>query len=273
MNNTNKDEILEQVLPDGTHVGLGLQFASDEELIPFRSMEAIELVKRSDWAPNNDLHELVADRIKRRNQGSIPACGGFGTSKGMAIAQMLNDDIVEDLSPTMPYILAGGNGRNGTVVTSLLSGILKYGCCLESDLPYSNRFSMNLITDDIKAKAEARIPESYEVLDTFDEAFSCSMRGEQVVFGILVGGNFNADKQGNVNPYDGGGGGHCMCAFAPGYNEKRKMWGLWTDNSWGASWGMNGMAMITEDYFNRSLGMFQAFRVKYRKRREIPVNG
>jgi hypothetical protein len=201
-----------------------------------------QVMEPKDWIPGKRL-AFVRKIYNQKNQGSCVGQGSVGGLRTKRIIQGFQD---VDLSPWDVYARINGGRDNGAVVSDSLQELEK-GVCTETACPpmaiYPRLYDQN------KAKAERprfRITRA-ETVNNYKEVGTALQYNEIVVFGTMVGGNFDPASNGVIGPRRGNGGGHCMYAIDV-INIGGEMY-IVVINSWGEKWGLNGICYLHQSYF------------------------
>ena len=200
----------------------------------------------------------------RENQNPFGSCGGHGSSAALTAAinyqraRNLKEPI--HLSPTFLYGLCNGGSDNGSSPDDLRQAILTDGCCLIDTVPegqiYSKRYPTQAYTEAKRFKGDQLL-----VLSNFEEMASANLREQALFSGIFCGGNFNPDSNGIMPDFDGRQvGGHCTAQIGE-LEIINGVPGLWTLNSWGADWGVDGWCWLPRSYFDAGVRVFGAVAI------------
>ena len=191
--------------------------------------------------------ELKMPNIK--NQGSVSSCVAHSISTVIEYFNKQQEHKNEEMSVGYIY----GNRTNttyngpGMYVREALANTCKYGDVTKSLFPYNQEVpdiitKFNYASTSLFDKGEPNRFTSYYRLYNANEIKTSLMKNGPVVFGMkwyddieVVDGVITTDQD------DSSYGGHCMVIY--GWNE----YGWKIQNSWGASWGDNGRAILPYD--------------------------
>jgi hypothetical protein len=254
---------MQPVISHGTEFKTGLRAPDPKRMRAAPQYQAAyTLIPQSEWPTKGG---GLRNYMKwRENQGQYGSCGGHGSSAALTAAinyqRARSGKDPLHLSPTFLYGLCNGGSDNGSAPDDLRQAILDSGCCLISTVPegaiYSRRYPSDSYTEAKRFKGDQLL-----VLSTFEEMVTANLREEALFSGIFCGGNFNPSRLGVMPEFDGREvGGHCTAQI--GELEKiNGVWGLWTLNSWGASWGVDGWCWLPRSYFDGGLPSFGAVAI------------
>lgn len=198
------------------------------------------------------LKEFLAYGVPVLDQGREGACTGFGLAT-VANYLLLRRKQVPDKTPVsarMFYELARrydewpGEAYSGSSARGAMKGWHKHGVCAEEDWPYQVLDNDYGFTDARMCAARKRPLGSYFRVNHKD---LIAMHAAIAEVGVLYAtcavhaGWENVGSDGIIHPSDDMLGGHAFAIVA--YDEK----GLWIQNSWGKSWGRQGMGRISYD--------------------------
>lgn len=203
--------------------------------------------------PKIDLAGYKKKKVPILDQGQEGACTGFGLATVanylLRCRRVLPDHM--QVSPRMLYEMAkrydewSGEKYDGSSARGAMKGWYKHGVCAQSLWPYDPRKPDPQITDRRAFDALKRPLGAYYRVNHKDLV---AMHAALAEVGILYAtatvheGWDKVDKRTGVIPFnDGIQGGHAFAIAA--YDDR----GLWIQNSWGTSWGLNGFALITYD--------------------------
>lgn len=208
------------------------------------------LIPRSQWTPI-DRRDLFPASTWIMNQGEIGSCVGNGSAGALRRARFLqnggDDDIA--LSPGCLYAQINGGVDQGAVISDALAALIQSGTCDYATVGESPYY-MNQLPSGWQTIAQRfRIDAAYHCED-FDSIGSALQLGYIVVYGIMVGNNFQNFDQYGVAGHAGGPGNHCM--MADGMTQLPDgRWCVDDCNSWGSTWGPwnNGRCYLDEQHF------------------------
>lgn len=194
------------------------------------------------------------------NQGSLSSCVGNSVMDCLEILIGLKDPKkVQQLSRLFVYYNArkyhnATNKDEGTFISKAMNSLIKYGVCLESTWSY-DKSKVNK-SPSIKAYKQAKdnefkIGAYYQIKDNSKKlnAIESAIRSNHpVVFGVDVGKEY-VDYRGSDKIFDPPNdvvGGHAQIVVGIKYIDGKRCWLV--RNSWGMSWGKNGMSLFSDKY-------------------------
>lgn len=182
----------------------------------------------------------------RRNildQKSEGACTGFAVAAAINILnQCTQCDTV--VSPRMLYEMAKRNDEwpgeeyDGSSLRGAIQGWKNMGVCEEEYWPYRMGANKGELT--IAAAKNARnhtIGAYYRIKPVISDFHAALNEAGVIAVSAKVHKGWNAPDNGQIEHHDKPTGGHAFIIV--GYNDK----GFWIQNSWGKSWGDNGVAL------------------------------
>jgi hypothetical protein len=189
------------------------------------------------------------------DQGQEGACTGFGLA---AVINFLNKERGKDFrsSPRMLYEMAKrhdewpGEGYDGSSCRGAIRGWYNMGVCSERDWQYEVGDDSTLTIDRAKTARANTIGAYYRLRPNIvDFHAALNEAGILYVSASVHSGWWKSSLKDNNGakeiPYDNHEmqGGHAFSII--GYNER----GFWVQNSWGHSWGKDGIALwLYEDW-------------------------
>lgn len=190
--------------------------------------------------------------IKTENQKNQGACQGKAqTSVGESCLFIATGEKAQ-FSAQFAYIatqkIDGLVGRDqGSTISGGVENAKKNGFCPEEIFPYPDpvRYVSNIPDGAYEAASKFKI-QSHAFLTSYDDVFNYLAAGQGAVeIGISWGG-FNPNREGVIESFRAGGGGHALCYL--GYSKRKDRQGrnyLWLLNSHGENWGINGWAEVS----------------------------
>jgi hypothetical protein len=220
-----------------------------QERLKSRLLAAPRWSAKQDVIPESKWQEcsLAGFGVPILNQRSTNACVGHGTAGGFTTIWWASgfERIVFD--PFFNYSQINGNRDAGAIVADAAHALESGGMLPRDDNPQKNMWWSRFPTS---AKEKAKRFRAAEVLwtPTWQEKGSALQHGWVVVFGIMVGNNFGDLDGHGVAPLPGwGSGGHCL--YNRGMKNVGGRWVLETPNSWGTSYGQNGVCYLTQRHY------------------------
>lgn len=202
--------------------------------------------------PDSLIYSDQIDRIE--NQGLVPSCVGYGTTTIKELADKLSGEKTE-LSPIWLYDqckrIDGSPYEAGTYIRTAMKILAKKGCAPEKLVPYDGNYYYgkykNLSIDEEYIRPY-RI-KTYARLVSIDDMLRCLSQHGPFSMGVLVTDGFEKPLEDGLIPIDSKSvdGGHCIACI--GYSIPQSI--FYIVNSWGYSWGNNGIAKMPFDYFLR----------------------
>jgi hypothetical protein len=203
--------------------------------------DRVKVIPRDKWEACDRRH------LVRRvfDQDGIGSCASESTTQTLEIARSIagNDDV--KLSPANLYGRVNGGRDAGSTLGENLREIQNRGVCTEDLVGHLDWRQWNTSGWEKEGK-RYRVTEIY-LCNSFDAIISAVLLGFPVVYGVMVGNNFNPDSDGWLPDYTGGSGGHAMTGIDVG--KRGGKWGLGTVNSWSTGWGDAGYCYLPESYF------------------------
>jgi len=239
---------------------------------------------------NVEIFEPLADNVKnpipervslqdfapeRKNQGQQGSCVGWASAYAARSIMHAREHQVDprqaQFSPAFLYNQIKLNSQcQGAYIHTAMDKMLKGGVAPLNEFGYNDQTCQTQIPDDVwKSAYNYRIKGFQRFTDSKDQQHVDMLaikqnlaQGAPVVIGMMVGGTFMQDMQGQDkwNPTQRdlsmpGFGGHAMCVI--GYDDYKfgnSMGGFQIMNSWGPEWGRNGLAWVSYqdfDHFTR----------------------
>lgn len=235
-----------------------------------------------------EVYEPLADNVKnplpertslerfappRENQGQQGSCVAWASA--YAARSIIHNQATgatpskeAAFSPSFLYnkIKIEGSGCQGSYILRAMDDMLQRGAVPFSRFAYTDRNCDAQPGSDAVQLAQRYRIKGFQRLSKSDDPRSpvdmVAMKqylaqGSPVVIGMMVGGTFMQDMEGREiwrpTPADArmpGFGGHAMCVI--GYDDYKlgsDMGAFQVMNSWGASWGRNGIAWVPYDAF------------------------
>lgn len=208
--------------------------------------DSLPMVPRSEWR-DIDFSGYNAPIL---DQGQHGSCVGHGAVTAFWRTWLVQNFTPHEFSACFIYALGNGGRDQGMIISDALEILQKYGVCLLSEVPEGQIWRQNIPASAYETAKRFKVGKAYHCR-TFDEIGSALQSGYQVVYGILVGGDFgDLDREG-VAPAHPGTGNHCMtgCGMVKLPSGR---WAIKNQNSWGTRWGNNGMCYLVEDHFNHT---------------------
>jgi len=186
---------------------------------------------------------LVHTRRKILDQKSEGSCTGFAVA---AVINQLNQQADRDVvvSPRMLYEMARRNDEwpgeeyDGSSLRGAINGWKNMGVCKEELWPYRIDTNKGSFTIEMAKDARNNTIGAYYRLKPVISDFHAALNETGVIaVSAKVHKGWNDPKNGIIELHEDKSGGHAFVIV--GYNDK----GFWIQNSWGKSWGDNGVAL------------------------------
>lgn len=197
----------------------------------------------------------------RMDQGEQGSCVGWGSSYAArtileAAATGQNPDDIA-MSPSFVYNQIGHQDCQGAYIINACKVMSEVGDIPKKYFEYSDQSCSREPNQQILQAAQQFKIRGYERLSVDGDDYTTDFfaikqylaKGAPVICGMMVGGSFMQDMQGqdvwHPSQYDNsmeGFGGHCMCII--GYDDRLEGGAFQIMNSWGPSWGNNGVAWV-----------------------------
>lgn len=215
-------------------------------------------IRKPKLAPETTDRKNINDFPWRYDQGPLGSCVGNGVVEAFRRVLQVNNQPDFDLSRLFAYYIARTNKNEdtGASIRDAFKAINQLGICGEALWPYLiDKFAAEPSKE---AYTEAMFHQSirYESLPQSKEYIMDAIyNGFPVVYGKAVYESFESSTvaRTGIVPVprrckESLLGWHCMVAFD--YDKS----GTWEPNSWGRSWGLNGICHIPWEYIlNRRL--------------------
>jgi len=208
---------------------------------------------------------------KRGNQGSQGSCVGWASSyaartilESRATGKDPNKVV---MSPSFLYNQIALPNCQGTYISEAMKSLQAVGDLPLSQFSYNERSCSDKPDSYEKTEASRYKIKGYNRLTKDGNQHKTDIlairqnlaQGAPVVIGMMVGGTFMQGMQGrevwkptNTDYNQRGFGGHAMCVI--GYDDYKEGGAFQIMNSWGPSWGKNGVAWVSYkdfDYFTK----------------------
>lgn len=213
----------------------------------FRAAPGARVIPRDQWKPIDRRSLFPTSWIL--DQGDVGSCVGNGAASALRKTRLLAGQTDVELSPGCLYAQINGGRDNGAVISDALTALQQTGTVSYATVGEQPYYLPQLPADWQKEASRFRIGQAYHC-QTFDEIGSALQLGFIVVYGIMVGENFQNFDQYGVAGVSSGPGNHCM--HADGMVQLPD--GRWVPdnvNSWRGTWGPfgNGRCYLCEDHF------------------------
>ena len=195
----------------------------------------------------------------RMDQGEQGSCVGWGSSYAArtileAAATGQNPDDIA-MSPSFVYNQIGHQDCQGAYIINACKVMSEVGDIPKKYFEYTDQSCSREPNQQILQAAQQFKIRGYERLSVDGDDYTTDFfaikqylaKGAPVICGMMVGGSFMQDMQGqdvwHPSQYDNsmeGFGGHCMCII--GYDDRMQAFQIM--NSWGPEWGENGVAWV-----------------------------
>jgi len=199
-----------------------------------RMYEPALVALAAELAPPQNLHVL--------DQGYEGACTGFGLA---AVINRLNQMGGSDLkvSPRMLYEMAKRNDEwpgedyDGSSIRGAIRGWKNMGVCSEEQWPYRAENKGALTIAMAKDARNNTIGAYYRLRPLISDFHAALNEAQVLLVSAKVHRGWDRPKNGIIQYDKKPDGGHAFAIV--GYNNK----GFWVQNSWGLSWGKQGLAL------------------------------
>lgn len=175
--------------------------------------------------------------VKIFNQGRHGSCVGHGSGTAACRAWHIGGGEDHVFSPCFIYGLINGGRDAGASILASMRVLQETGVCLESEVPegmiYRNQFPQS-------AFETAKRFRFHCIAARTREQFASGLQyGWQGVFGLAVGGAFQAYRGGGLARVGWGAANHCLASRGMVVTKfgKPAIYGV---NSWGDGWGEGG---------------------------------
>ena len=213
-----------------------------------------------DWLYHPNLQQLEPyidppAILKIRNQGSEGACTGFALAAAIDYIKRSSGKPKYKASARMLYEMAKHHDEwpkenyEGSSLRGAINGWKNSGVCTEESWPYyvSSNKKGNFTIKKAKEARENTIGAYYRIRPVLADFHSAIGEIGVIVVSAKIHSNWDKPVNGTIS-YKSGlekTGGHAFAIV--GYNDK----GFWVQNSWGAKWGQNGLALwLYEDWID-----------------------
>lgn len=205
------------------------------------------VIPRSEWKPVSRRWLFGSDFIL--DQDSIGSCVANGSAAALRKTRLMNGQADVPLSPGCLYAQINGGSDNGAVISDALTALQQTGTCPYATVGEKPFYTQQLPTAWQEEAARFKIGQAYHC-QSYDEIGTALQLGLVVVYGVMVGSNFESFDQYGVAGHSSGPGNHCMHADGMAQLADGR-WVLDNANSWGATWGpwSNGRCYLCEDHF------------------------
>lgn len=197
----------------------------------------------------------------RMDQGEQGSCVGWGSSyAARTILEASSTGMDPDeiaMSPSFVYNQIGLENCQGAYILNACKVMSELGDIPKKYFEYTDQSCSREPNQQILQAAQQFKIRGYERLSKDGDDYTTDFfaikqylaKGAPVICGMMVGGSFMQDMQGqkvwtpSLYDYDMEGfGGHCMCII--GYDDRLEGGAFQIMNSWGPSWGENGVAWV-----------------------------
>jgi hypothetical protein len=209
------------------------------------------IVPEDQWV-EYDLSDRVGDYTY--DQGSLSTCCPNASAGAMRMeAALVGDPNPPILSAEAIHVLAGAGPNQGLEIGTALEILMKTGVPTVDLVPlHSDAFNRrNWKTGWEQSAAENQVQEAF-FGQSYEAAGSMGQRGLAVVIGVFWQG----------------GGGHAI--FVVGYQKQRGVGGLLIKNSWGKSYGTNGVGWLSRSACS-GIATFGCYGIRSRSLHTVPI--
>jgi hypothetical protein len=190
--------------------------------------------------------------LRIENQGRMGSCGGHAGSSVLECLNWLDTKDWVQLSRMWCYIAAqretGHNGRDvGCTISGLAKAMQSRGVCLESSLPYPDRYSDVLPRSAAEEAAQHKI-KAFTRLPTAEQARQFIGSGLGLIaIGIPWMNGFQGGEISSRTANGGSIGGHALAVT--GYDDSTRTFEV--PNSWGEQAGNQGWFRMTYEFWDK----------------------
>lgn len=210
--------------------------------------DSVSILPRSEWVGLNR-RSIFPPSTWILDQDGIGSCVGNGSASALRKARFLAGQRDVELSPGCLYAQINGGSDNGAVISDALTALEQTGTCAFATVGETPYFLPQLPTGWKEEASRFRIGQAYHC-QSFDEIGTALQCGFLVVYGIMVGNDFEQFDANGIAGWTSGPGNHCM--HADGMIQLPDgRWLLDNCNSWGSTWGPWGIGRcyLSEDHF------------------------
>jgi hypothetical protein len=154
------------------------------------------------------------------------------------------------------YAHINGNRDAGAMIGDSMRSAERDGICLQSEFDYPNIYVRQIPATAFETAKRFKLVNSFRI-DSYDELLTAIEIDKFPIFPVHVGSGFGSVDSDGVSGVARGWGNHSVGADGSKFSAR---WGWIVDmqNSWGASWGVDGRTFLSEKHFN-ALGDFDAW--------------
>jgi hypothetical protein len=189
------------------------------------------------------------------NQGAMGSCQGHALSSVCEMGYHIATNEVTQFSPLFAYYatqqIDGLLGRDaGSTISGGMQCAKQFGACPLEAMPYPQpvRYTGRFTPDAFQAAAPFKI-RSHALCAGYDDVFAFLASGQGgVEIGLSWGSSMTPNRDGVIEQFRSGGGGHAVCFL--GYSRREDSQGrkyLWLANSWSEDWGDRGWAEVSPE--------------------------
>jgi hypothetical protein len=224
----------------------------------FGSVPTERVIPRDEWpdllqayldGPDDPHLPPVAD------QDGIGECNASATCTALESCRMLAGLPYVQLSAADLYRRINGGRDQGSMLEDGIQEAMQNGIATTAEVPYLDWRHQHSNAAAVRPK--------YKVLEavlcpSFDHCFSAVLHGFKLITGILWYSNYTPDADGWLPRGRGQSGGHAIFGYKP--TGRNGVFGIWHQNSWTPSWGVQGRMVIPETAYDRAIGGWWAIR-------------
>ncbi len=211
---------------------------------------------------------LDKDLLPTEDQLQIGSCQGNSLTENLEYCYYVHTGEIIQASRIMAYLGSqkydGINSDDGSTLNGGTKLVEGDGICLESVMPYPNRYPSNgprAITQAAWADAQKRKLANHLVIKDWDGSVTFLGAGKGIIqIGIPWDDSMTPDQYGCMDEWKVGRnyGGHAivLCGYVPDDIVKKKSpenRRLILKNSWNRRWGINGRAYVTKRWFDAAV--------------------
>lgn len=238
-----------EILPSGDFARMGCKLPDTQRFSAVPAWaDANEVIPETQWEDHDDYAPL-AQPIKTQPFSNCTNASIAGLQELLTVAAGMP---AVKISQVMLYWLCNGGSDSGAFCRDIAGKLLEVGNCTDSLCPAS-RATGNPSSEMLADAASRKGLEIYQCMN-FDDVGSALTRRFGVYHGFVLGQKFfGAGSDGIVPSFDGRmANGHAM--YSRGLRKINGVWRTVTPNSWGTTFGAQGVGYIDKSYFWQQSG-------------------
>lgn len=215
--------------------------------------ETANVIPKDQWVPTN----LKAWCPPPEDQNGIGMCASSGTETAYTVSRKIAGYNDPRLSAGDLYRRVCGGTDQGSMTEDNLIELIDSGVATVGTVPYLNWKSTNAA-----ANAERPLYKGLEAIlcPTAEHVASAIIAGFPVLIGYKHYSKDPVSADGWMDRPSGSWGGHAVCVV--GLVKKNSAWGFEFENSWTASFGIDGFAILPESRVENGCDVFQAWALR-----------